>query len=127
VDVNFNALCHVTRAVLPGMVERQSGHVVIIGSVTGRSAFVGGSCYAATKHAVSGFAECLMLEVRDQGVKVSVVNPASTATEFGGGSPADKPWALRPEDVAETVAHVLSTPPNVLVFTAEVRALSPRR
>jgi 3-oxoacyl-[acyl-carrier protein] reductase len=127
VDVNFNALYHVTRAVLPGMVERQSGHVVIIGSVTGRSAFVGGSCYAATKHAVSGFAECLMLEVRDHGVKVSVVNPASTATEFGGGSPADKPWALRPEDVAETVAHVLSTPPNVLVFTAEVRALSPSR
>jgi NADP-dependent 3-hydroxy acid dehydrogenase YdfG len=65
VDVNFNALFHVTRAVLPGMVERGRGHIVMIGSIAGRSAFVGGSCYAATKHAVMGFSESLMLEVRD--------------------------------------------------------------
>jgi 3-oxoacyl-[acyl-carrier protein] reductase len=77
VDVNFSALYHVTRAVLPGMVSRERGHVVIIGSIAGRSAFVGGSCYAATKHAVMGFAESLMLEVRDAGVKVSVVSPGS--------------------------------------------------
>src|SRR5690348_7466275 len=67
VDVNLNALFHVTRAVLPGMVERRHGHVVIIGSISGRSAFTGGTCYCATKHAVVGFAECLMLEVRDAG------------------------------------------------------------
>src|SRR4051812_32842647 len=48
VDVNFNALFDVTRAVLPGMVARRSGHVVFIGSIAGRSAFVGGTCYAAT-------------------------------------------------------------------------------
>lgn len=124
VDVNFNALFHVTRALLPGMVERRAGHVVIIGSISGRSAFVGGSCYAATKRAVAGFAECLMLEVRDQGVKVSVVNPGSVATEFGAGSTSAKQWALKPEDVAETVAHVLSAPSHVLVHTVEVRALS---
>ncbi|MHB1863285.1 MAG: SDR family oxidoreductase [Gemmatimonadaceae bacterium] len=124
VDVNFNALFDVTRALLPGMVARQRGHVVIIGSIAGRSTFSGGTAYAATKHAVMGFAECLMLEVRDQGVKVSVVSPGGVATAFGDGDPASKTWALRPDDVAASVAHVLATPPNVLVHRVEVRALA---
>ncbi len=123
-DVNLNALFHVTRALLPGMVARQRGHVVIIGSIAGRSAFAGGTAYAATKHAVMGFAECLMLEVRDHGVKVSVVSPGGVATAFGDGDPASKGWALRPEDVAASVAHVLATPPNVLVHRVEIRALA---
>lgn len=124
VDVNFNALYHVTRALLPGMVERRHGHVVIIGSIAGRSAFAGGAAYTGTKHAVMAFAECLLLEVRDHGVKVSVVSPGSVATEFGDGDPGTRSWALRPEDVAEAVAGVLATPPNVLVHRVEVRALS---
>ena len=127
VDVNFNALYHVTRAVLPGMVARESGHVVIIGSIAGRSAFVGGSCYAATKHAVMGFAESLMLEVRDAGVKVSVVSPGSVATDFSPPKARDVAWQLLPEDVAESVAHLVATPPGVLVHRLEVRALSPKR
>jgi len=124
IDVNLNALYHVTRAVLPGMVERRRGHVLIIGSIAGRSTFVGGVAYTSTKHAVQAFAECLLLEVRDFGVKVSVVNPGGVATEFGGGDPAAKSWALKPEDVAESVAQVLATPPNVLVHSVEIRALS---
>lgn len=124
VDVNFSALYHVTRALLPGMIARTRGHVVIIGSIAGRIAFPGGTAYAATKHAVMGFAECLMLEVRDQGVKVSVVSPGGVATAFGDGDPASKSWALRPEDVAASVAHVLAAPPNVLVHRVEVRALA---
>jgi 3-oxoacyl-[acyl-carrier protein] reductase len=127
VDVNFNALFHVTRAVLPGMVAREAGHVVIIGSIAGRSAFVGGSCYAATKHAVMGFAESLMLEVRDAGVKVSVVSPGSVATDFSPPKARDVAWQLLPEDVAEAVAHLVATPPGVLVHRVEVRALSPKR
>ncbi len=124
VDLNFNALYHVTRCVLPGMIERHRGHVVIIGSIAGRSTFAGGTAYTGTKHAVLAFAESLLFEVRDEGVKVTVVSPGGVATKFGDGDPAAKGWALRPEDVAETVAHVLSTPPNVLVHRVEVRALS---
>jgi NADP-dependent 3-hydroxy acid dehydrogenase YdfG len=124
VDVNFNALYHVTRALLPGMVARHRGHVVIIGSIAGRSAFAGGAAYTGTKHAVMAFAECLLLEVRDLGVKVSVVSPGGVATEFGGNDPAAKSWALKPENVAESVAYVLSTPANVLVHRVEIRALS---
>ena len=116
VDVNFNALFDVTRAVLPGMMARKRGHVIVTGSIAGRSAFVGGTCYAATKHAVMAFTECLMLEVRDSGVKVSVVSPGSVATGFSSGA--------APSEVAEAVANVIATPPNVLVHRLEVRTLT---
>jgi len=125
VDVNFNALYHVTRAVLPRMIARKRGHVVVIGSIAGRSGFVGGTAYAGTKHAAMAFAECLMLEVRDHGVKVSIVNPGSVATEFSHRS--DPSWMLSADEVAESVAHVIATPPDVLVHRLEIRALAPKK
>ena len=125
VDVNFSALFHVTRAVLPGMIERKRGHVIIVGSIAGRSAFVGGTAYAASKHAVAGFAECLMLEVRHHGVKVSTVNPGSVATAFSRNP--DESWMLSPDEVAESIAHVIATPHDVLVHSVEIRALSPKK
>lgn len=125
VDVNFNALYHVTREVLPGMVAARRGHIVNVASIAGRSAFVGGSCYAATKHAVLGFSESLMLEVREHGVKVSVVMPGSVAGDEGTPD-EDRAWMLTPEDVAETVAAVVATPSRVLLYQAEVRAANPR-
>jgi short-subunit dehydrogenase len=125
VDVNFNALYHVTRALLPSMIARKRGHVVVIGSIASRSAFVGGTCYAGTKHAALAFVECLNLEVREHGVKVSIVNPGGVATDFSARK--DAGWMLRPEDVAEAVANVLATPANVLVHSVEVRALTPKK
>jgi 3-hydroxy acid dehydrogenase / malonic semialdehyde reductase len=126
VDVNFTALFHVTRAVLPGMIERGRGHIVFIGSIAGRSAFVGGTCYGGTKHAVMGFSESLMLEVRDKGVKVSVVNPGSVATAFSPGD-RDTSWMLTADDVAQAVQHAIDTPPHVLVHRIEVRASMPKK
>jgi 3-oxoacyl-[acyl-carrier protein] reductase len=128
VDLNFTALYSVTRALLPAMLARESGHVVIIGSISGRSAFVGGTCYGGTKHAVMGFSESLMLEVRDRGVKVSVVNPGSVDTDFfAGGRRADTWWMLHADDVAAAVEAVLHTPQQVLLHRVEVRALSTKR
>jgi 3-oxoacyl-[acyl-carrier protein] reductase len=126
VDVNVNALYHVTRAVLPGMVSRGAGRVCIIGSTAGRNTFVGGTCYVGTKHFVMGFAESLMLEVRDAGVQVMVITPGSVATElFPEGT--NTTWMLDPQDVAETVAFAVTTPPHMLVHRLEVRPLSPKR
>jgi 3-oxoacyl-[acyl-carrier protein] reductase len=124
VDVNFNALFYVTRAVLPRMMQRGRGHVIIIGSLAGRNAFVGGTCYSATKHAVIGFAESLMLEVRDSGVKVSTVMPGSVATSFSrfGG---EAPWKLTGDDVAAAVEFLLDTPERMLVSRIEMRPLNP--
>src|SRR5439155_26516882 len=90
IDLNLNALFHVTRAVLPGMVNRRRGHVVLVGSIAGRSAFVGGTAYAASKHAIPGFAECLLFEVREHGVRVSTINPGGVATDFW--TRADPSW-----------------------------------
>jgi NADP-dependent 3-hydroxy acid dehydrogenase YdfG len=125
IDVNVNALYHVTRALLPSMIQKKSGHVCTIGSIAGRGAFVGGSCYAATKAFVTSWSESLMLEVREHGVKVSVVMPGSVTTHFNDHVPSDEDaWKLSAEDVADTVAYVVSTPPNMLVHRAEVRTLT---
>ena len=125
-DVNVNALYHVTRAVLPGMVTRGRGHVVTVGSLAGRNTFVGGSCYTATKHAVMGFSESLMLEVRDAGVKVSVIMPGSVATELTPKH-GDTSWMLQSEDIAEAVWHLVDTPPGVLVSRVEIRPATPKK
>jgi 3-oxoacyl-[acyl-carrier protein] reductase len=96
-----------------------------MGSIAGRSAFVGGTGYAGTKHAAMAFAECLMLEMREHGVKVSIVNPGSVATDF---SPRNDPgWMLSPEEVAMAVVQVIETPSDVLVHRLEIRALTPKK
>lgn len=126
IDVNLGALYHVTRVVLPGMIERGAGHIINIASIAGRTPLPGAAAYSATKHAVLGFSESLMLEVRDAGVRVSVVVPGSVATDLTPGG-AGVSWSLRPADVAEAVATVLSTPRHALVYSVEVRASQPRR
>ena len=125
--VNVSALFHVTRQALPGMIERGHGHIVNIASIAGRSAFPGGTGYVATKHAVLGFSESLMLEVREHGVKVSVVMPGSVATDMLVGDNPDRSWMLRPEDVATVVAQILAMPSHALVYQVEVRAANPKK
>ena len=125
IALNVNALFHVTPALLPPMMSRGSGHICTIGSIGGRSAWVGGSCYGATKAFVTSWAESLMLEVRDRGVKVSVVMPGSVATHFGGKTPsAADAWKISADDVADAVASVVNTPPGVLIHRLEVRTLN---
>ena len=126
-DVNVSALFHLTRQFLPGMMERRHGHIINIASIAGRSAFPNGTGYVATKHAVLGFSESLMLEVRDAGVKVSVVMPGSVATDMRVSDSADQSWMLKPEDVASVVAQIISTPTHALMYQVEVRASNPRK
>lgn len=124
-DVNVSALFHTTRLLLPGMVRRRRGHIINIASIAGRSAFPGGTGYVATKHAVLGFSESLMLEVREHGVKVSVVMPGSVATDMKVSDSADQSWMLKPEDVAQVVAGLLEMPSHALTYQVEVRAANP--
>jgi len=126
-DVNVNAIYHATRKLLPGMIERRRGHIVNIASIAGRSAFPGGTGYVATKHAVLGFSESLMLEVREFGVKVSVVMPGSVATDMIVGDNPDQSWMLKPDDVAAVVADILASPSHALTYQVEVRASNPRK
>ena len=120
VDVNFNSLYYVTHALIGGMVQRKQGFVVTIGSLAGRNTFVGGSCYAATKHAVMGFSESLMLEVRDAGVRVTVVMPGSVATDLTPSS-GDQSWKLTSNQIADSVWYLVTQPESVLVSRIEIR------
>ena len=71
-----------TRAVLPGMIERNQGHVINISSVAGIDGYKGGSIYCASKHAVQGATESLRKEVVDKNIRVTAICPGLVETEF---------------------------------------------
>ncbi|ATU64195.1 SDR family NAD(P)-dependent oxidoreductase [Piscinibacter gummiphilus] len=83
---NVFGLMHVTRAALPGMRARRSGHVVNVSSIGGVTGFEGSSVYCATKFAVTGFSESLALELAPAGIAVTVVEPGFIRTDFLDGS-----------------------------------------
>jgi NADP-dependent 3-hydroxy acid dehydrogenase YdfG len=130
-DTNVRGLLAVTRAVVPGMVERGRGHVVNIGSIAGREAYPGGAVYCATKAAVARLTQSLRMDLLGTGLRVSSVDPGLVETEFSVvrfGGDTDRAaevyrgyQPLSPEDVAETVVWVADRPAHVQV--AEVLLL----
>ena len=82
IDTNIKGLLHVTRAILPGMVERGAGHIINIGSIAGHESYRGGNVYCATKHAVTGLSRGLAIDTLGTGVRVSSVDPGLVETEF---------------------------------------------
>jgi len=125
---NVRSLFLTTRAVLPGMRERRQGAVVNISSLSGKRGFVGGAAYAASKHAVMGFSESLMLEVRKDGVRVITICPGSVDTKIihqQSVFESDPAKILKPDDVAAVVLTALQLPPRATVSVIEVRPSSP--
>jgi NADP-dependent 3-hydroxy acid dehydrogenase YdfG len=130
-DTNVKGLLAVTRAVLPGMVDRGRGHVVNIGSIAGREAYPNGAVYCASKAAVGKITEALRMDLLGTGVRVSTVDPGMVNTEFstvrfhGDRDRADGVYAdmtpLTGEDVADVVVWVAARPAHVQV--AEVLLL----
>lgn len=125
VDTNVKGLLYVTRAVVPGMVERGKGHVINIGSTAGHGVYAGGTVYCATKHAVGAITQGLKIDLHGTPVRVSTVDPGLVETDFslvrfeGDKERADKVYStttpLRPEDVADAVVYCASRPPHVNV------------
>jgi NADP-dependent 3-hydroxy acid dehydrogenase YdfG len=125
VDTNVKGLLWVTQAVLPGMVARDRGHVVNIGSIAGRQVYAGGSVYCATKSAVAAITQGLRIDLLGTRVRVSTVDPGLVETEFslvrfhGDRERAAKVYRqfppLRPEDVADAVLWCVTRPPHVNV------------
>ncbi|MGH7631373.1 MAG: SDR family oxidoreductase [Gemmatimonadales bacterium] len=125
---NVRALFLLTRLVLPGMRERRRGTIVNVASLAGKNGFVGGTAYAASKHAVLGFSRSLMLEVRRDGVRVIAVCPGSVATAMLRDQPllpTNPANILAPEDVAETIVHALRLPGRAMLSEIDVRPTSP--
>ncbi|MEU4248709.1 oxidoreductase [Amycolatopsis sp. NPDC026612] len=99
-DTNVFGLADVTRAVLPGMRARRSGHIVTVSSLGGLAAFGATGYYHATKFAVEGLSESLAAEVAPLGIKVTIVEPAAFRTNWSG--PSMRQSAIHIDDYAET-------------------------
>ncbi|WP_138432714.1 SDR family NAD(P)-dependent oxidoreductase [Winogradskyella algicola] len=121
-DINVKGLLYVSKAIIPGMTERQSGHIINIGSSAGKEVYPKGNVYCGSKHAVLAITEGMRIDLNPFGIKVSAVNPGLVETEFSqvrfkGGNQADNVYkgykALQPEDVAEVIYFAVSRPAHV--------------
>jgi NADP-dependent 3-hydroxy acid dehydrogenase YdfG len=118
--VNLTAPFVVTRAIVPHMIKRRSGHVVTIGSVSDHVAYPGSAAYAASKFGVRAVHEVLRAEVEGSGVRTTLVSPGPVDTDMWDPiDPDHKPGftkraqMMRPEDVAEAVLFAVTRPPRV--------------
>lgn len=110
-EINTLGPIHGSRAFLPGMVARGSGHVVNVASAVGRVALAGGATYSASKHAVVGFSEALREEMAPLGIDVSMVLPVIVQTELSRGVCATRGVPeMKPEDVAGVIVDVIRRP-----------------
>ncbi len=125
VHVNLNGAYYATRAVLPAMRERKSGHLIYISSVSGLFADISGAAYQASKRGLLGLAGGIRVEEKENGIRTCVVCPGLVDTEILDRRPV-KPSAetlakaLRAEDVAETVLAVARLHPRVCVPEMQV-------
>lgn len=131
VDTNIKGLMYVTRAILPGMVERNRGHVINIGSVAGTYPYAGGNVYGGAKAFVRQFSLNLRADLTGTQVRVTDVEPGlCSGTEFsnvrfhGDDARAAKVYegveAITPEDIAQTVHWIATLPPRVNINTIEM-------
>jgi len=130
IDTNVKGLLYVTRAVVPAMVARNSGHVINIGSIAGHQVYIAGNVYCASKHAVHALTQGLKLDLLGTDVRVSTVDPGLVETEFsevrfhGDKARAAKTYAntrpLTPADVAEVVVFCATRPLHVTLAEAIV-------
>jgi NADP-dependent 3-hydroxy acid dehydrogenase YdfG len=123
IDTNVKGLLYVTRAVVPGMVERGRGHVITLGSVAGEMTYPNGAVYCASKAAAHAINDGLRMDVLGTPIRVTSVNPGMVETDFslvrfhGDAERAAKVYSnikpLTPEDVAEVIVWVASRPEHV--------------
>ncbi|PSL41421.1 3-oxoacyl-[acyl-carrier protein] reductase [Planomicrobium soli] len=128
IDVNLMGLYYVTRAVLPEMIERQSGDIINISSTSGQKGAPVTSAYSASKFGVLGLTESLMLEVRKHNIRVSALTPSTVVTDLAyaenliTGNPEN---VMQPEDLAEVMVAQLKLHPRILLKSAALWSTNP--
>lgn len=123
IDINVKGLLYVTKAIVPGMVERGRGHVVNIGSIAGKEVYPNGNVYCASKHAVDAINNGMRMDLNGTGVKVSQVCPGLVETEFSmvrfkGDETRSKTVyegfdALTAYDIADLIRFIVTRPAHV--------------
>lgn len=122
-DINVKGLLYVSRAIIPGMTERQRGHIINIGSIAGKEVYPNGNVYCASKHAVDALSKGMRMDLNTFGIKVTAINPGLVETEFslvrfkGDEERAANVYkgykALEPNDIADIILFCLSRPDHV--------------
>jgi 3-oxoacyl-[acyl-carrier protein] reductase len=121
-DTNLKSVFLLSKAVAPGMIERRSGHIINIGSLAGKNAFKNGSIYCASKWGLMGLTECMAEDLREYGIRVSVICPGSVATEFGSPASKKNPQKmLQPDDIAHAVEMLVTQAPQSFVSEVLIR------
>jgi len=116
-------LLYVSRAIIPGMTERRSGHIIHIGSIAGKEVYPNGNVYCATKHAVDALNKAMRIDLNQYGIRVGAIHPGLVKTEFslvrfkGDEERASKVYEgyqpLLPEDIADIIHFVITRPYHV--------------
>ncbi|MCC2545077.1 SDR family NAD(P)-dependent oxidoreductase [Hymenobacter sp. BT175] len=130
-DSNVKGLLNVSRAIMPGMIARQQGHIVNIGSLAGHETYANGNVYCASKAAVAALTKGMRMDLLPHGIRVAEVNPGAVETEFsqvrfkGDVQRASAVYQgyqpLSAQDVAEVIQFMVTRPPHVNI--AEVLLL----
>lgn len=123
IDTNIKGLLYITRFITPGMVKREKGHIINIGSIAGKEAYENGNVYNASKFAVDGLTQAMRIDLVEHSVKVTAINPGAVETEFslirfkGDQEQADSVYdgftPLYAEDIAEAILFAVTRPPHV--------------
>jgi len=117
VETNLRGIFFACRLVLPTMIERKKGHIINIASIAGKVGSANRAVYCASKFGVVGFTESLAEEVRQHGIRVSMICPGSTDTRFSPaeGSGKARERMLRPADIAHAVRAIVTQEPNSFI------------
>jgi hypothetical protein len=122
-DTNVKGLLNVSKMIMPGMVERKSGHIINIASIAGKEAYPNGNIYCASKHAVDAISKTMRIDLLPHGIRVTNIAPGMAETEFslvryhGDTSKASKVYKgiepLHGKDIAEVVYFAAALPENI--------------
>lgn len=131
VETNLNGVFFTTKACLPLLQEAGNGGegdawLINVGSLASRNSFGRGAGYNASKFGLLGMTEAMMLDLRYDGIRTSILMPGSVNTGFGGHD-EDRQWTLQPDDVARAVLQLIAYPTNALVSRVEMRPARPPR
>ncbi len=128
IDVNLGGVFYCSKAALPHLSATGDGFIINIGSLAGRNFFAGGTGYNAAKAGLVGLTEAMMLDVRYDDVRVSVIMPGSVNTYFRGKEQSpERSWPLEADDCALTVVQLLDYPKGAHVSRIEMRPSQPKK
>ena len=122
-DTNLKSVFLLSRAVVLSMIRRGSGDIINISSLAGKNTFLGGGIYCASKWGLMGLTGCMAEDLREHGIRVSVICPGSVDTEFSSRGRKDPSKVLSAEDVAHAVEAIVTQDPGSFLSEMHVRPL----